>query len=538
MRNFILKYIGMRKCKVSIFFVISFLTTLFSIIMPYYNGLFIDAILEKPLLENVIYFAIVIGVLSIVAILINYIYGIVVIKIKLEMFGYLYLDIMQHLQKIPLLILNKYNPSYLNRRINDDITAVWEFFFSYFISFVIKCLGVFLLIFLIFTINTKILLCVVCIIFLYVVVYAGFKKELYICNMDNIEKSAQFYKISNEQLELITEIKALSLENESRNRIIKYFNELKNSVIKNGRVNLLFQASDSMITTTLNIIILILGGYELINNNLSLGEFVVLNAYFKMLFQNTKFFFGVFKEYEKAKSSYHRIKELLDIQVEQFDKLCIQKVETIDLKVNSFSYYDRKILEKMYINLRKDKIYLMKGKNGSGKSTVINILIGLLMEGMKGDVYYNNNSLTELDVTYLRKNNISLMLQKQKTIDGTIMEVVEFMSKMSYERFMNILKEKELYNLFWTESMKENQKFKNLSGGEKQRILLLCAIVDCKEIVILDEPSICLDKMGINNLAKFLEKIKTNHIILVTSHDMEEQLKELDVEIIDLENYV
>lgn len=160
MRNFILKYIGMRKCKVSIFFVISFLTTLFSIIMPYYNGLFIDAILEKPLLENVIYFAIVIGVLSIVAILINYIYGIVVIKIKLEMFGYLYLDIMQHLQKIPLLILNKYNPSYLNRRINDDITAVWEFFFSYFISFVIKCLGVFLLIFLIFTINTKILLCI------------------------------------------------------------------------------------------------------------------------------------------------------------------------------------------------------------------------------------------------------------------------------------------------------------------------------------------------------------------------------------------
>lgn len=110
------------------FFVISFLTTLFSIIMPYYNGLFIDAILEKPLLENVIYFAIVIGVLSIVAILINYIYGIVVIKIKLEMFVYLYLDIMQHLQKIPLLILNKYNPSYLNRRINDDITAVWEFF--------------------------------------------------------------------------------------------------------------------------------------------------------------------------------------------------------------------------------------------------------------------------------------------------------------------------------------------------------------------------------------------------------------------------
>lgn len=538
MRKFILKYIGMRKCKVSIFFVVSFLTTLFSIIMPYYNGLFIDAILEKPLLQNVIYFAIVIGVLSIIAILINYIYGSVVVKIKLEMFSYLYLDIMEHLQKIPLLILNKYNPAYLNRRINDDITSIWEFFFSYFISFVIKCLGVCLLMFLIFTIDTKILLCVICIIFLYVVVYIGFKKELYICNMDNIEKSAQFYKVSNEQLELITEIKALSLENQSRNRIIEYFNKLRNSVIKNGRVNLLFQASDSMITTTLNIIILILGGYELINDNLSLGEFVVLNAYFKMLFQNTKFFFGVFKEYEKARSSYRRIKELFDIPGERFNKLCIQRVDTIDLKVKSFSYYDRKIFGKLYINLRKDKIYLLKGRNGSGKSTVINIIIGLLMEGVEGDVYYNNKSLSELDVTYLRKKSISLMLQKQKTIDGTILEVIEFMSKIPYERFVDMLKEKGLYNLFWTESMKANQKFKNLSGGEKQRILLLCALVDCKEIIILDEPSICLDKMGINDLVKFLEKIRTDHIILITSHDMEEQLKGLDIEIIDMENYL
>lgn len=156
MFKYMIGYIKAKLKILSFFAIVAFLTTGLSIVLPYYNGRFIDSISYKPNKATVVNYAIFIAILLISSIFINYLYGILNTKIKLDLSYNMYSDIISHIQKIPYIVYKKYNPTYLNQRINTDIARLWSFFLVYFINIFIQALSLIILIILIFELNVYI----------------------------------------------------------------------------------------------------------------------------------------------------------------------------------------------------------------------------------------------------------------------------------------------------------------------------------------------------------------------------------------------
>ena len=126
------------------------------------------------------------------------------------------------------------------------------------------------------------------------------------------------------------------------------------------------------------------------------------------------------KEYQDVKSSIDRINEIFSIPLENNGTVCLEKIKEIDIKNfcirNLFCFN-----EKLEVN----NMYVVTGENGIGKTTFLKGMLGLFNE-YTGNVYYSDENLGKIDKFYLRKNNISVMLQNEKV---PYMNVEEYLCK-------------------------------------------------------------------------------------------------------------
>lgn len=170
-------------------------------------------------------------------------------------------------------------------------------------------------------------------------------------------------------------------------------------------------------------------------------------------------------------------------------------------------------------------IYCLCGNNGSGKTTFINILLGVLNENVEGKILYNDLSLSDLDMYELRLKSISVVQQtpifSNDTVFNILSESAGIDSPDSLIRFIQIQGLTEFY-------MNDNFDIRNLltkkapdlSGGEKQKVAFLKAILKNPSILILDEPSSAMDIDSVEHQKNFLMKIKKDMIIILVTHDV------------------
>ena len=205
-----------------------------------------------------------------------------------------------------------------------------------------------------------------------------------------------------------------------------------------------------------------------------------------------------------------------------------------------YSFENKAILNKINIQIKQKEILGIVGPNGSGKTTVFNILCGLIKPN-KGNIFIDGININNLSITQKSK---LIALAPQNTIFPEDISVFE-LTVMGRNPYMNLLS--------W-ESLDDNElavqyinrvgilqlaskKLKHISGGERQ--LALIAMVLCQEtpIILLDEPTSNLD---IKNQLHIMDNINairesSNKTILINLHDLNLAAKYCD-KIIFLKN--
>lgn len=166
----------------------------------------------------------------------------------------------------------------------------------------------------------------------------------------------------------------------------------------------------------------------------------------------------------------------------------------------SFKYIDKIILNKVNFTINEtDKIGLV-GINGTGKSTLLKLLVGEL-EPTEGIIYRKNN----IKIAYLPQNT--------KFIEtNTVLQEIERLTKTKEEEAFNM---KSILNKLGLEE--HNKLISTLSGGEKKRLSLACTLIAPSDLILLDEPTNHLDIWMISWLEKFL--VKFNKAVLLVTHD-------------------
>jgi ABC-type multidrug transport system fused ATPase/permease subunit len=215
-------------------------------------------------------------------------------------------------------------------------------------------------------------------------------------------------------------------------------------------------------------------------------------------------------------------------------KMIYTNNENIDLIIKNlnFSYNNNIIFDNFNLKLKLEQSYALVGKIGSGKSTLLKILFGI-NSFTEGDIYLKNKVLNDKEYREWRKN-FFYFRQDSTIFERSIIENIFYPKKMYNEKDITLLKQVGIYdeikNLM---EEKKNETKINLSGGQKQIVLLTRILFNPKQIILLDEPTASLDsktKIFTFNIIKYLKSIKST--LIIATHDIE--LINIVDEVIDL----
>ena len=196
----------------------------------------------------------------------------------------------------------------------------------------------------------------------------------------------------------------------------------------------------------------------------------------------------------------------------------------VDIKklTKTFSDGSRKLHVLKDINLQIDEgsIITIKGPSGSGKSTLLSI-IGTLDNADSGELLINGMSIKDnTNIDKLRNKSIGFVFQFHNLISELTLEENVSLPKMIAKEQLD---KKELIELFEYFDLKDRMNsFPNdLSGGEKQRVAVMRAIINNPSIIIADEPTGNLDKENALKMMSLFQKLNTEKklTIIVATHD-------------------
>ncbi len=187
-----------------------------------------------------------------------------------------------------------------------------------------------------------------------------------------------------------------------------------------------------------------------------------------------------------------------------------KEINKISLKKISLSFNKRQILDDVSFNIREGEICGLLGPNGVGKSTIFNIIVGLVKPNY-GDIYINQKNVTEIPI-YKRAIDFGLSIVPQTggvfsnlTCLENLQAISEIVLSNKDERSFRIEK---MISKFELDSVK-NTKAKYLSGGQRKKVSIAMSLMSNPKIILMDEPFQGLDIMSTRDLQETIVNLQT-----------------------------
>lgn len=275
------------------------------------------------------------------------------------------------------------------------------------------------------------------------------------------------------------------------------------------------------------IMILIYLGYGTIFGKMPLGEFIVLYTGIQQMIQQIKAAIASIPELYSNALDLEKYFEFMNMETDK-GEVRVEKINQIRFENVSFSYgMDKEALHQINITFggNNRKIALV-GKNGSGKSSIIKLLMGFYSD-YKGAIYINNVELEKIFKASYREQ-ISVLYQDFRLFSMNVNQNVSMKFEPLEETVDELLKKVDVYekikNLPSQNETVLSKEFDNngiyLSGGEQQKIGLARSLFKESDVLVLDEPFSSLDQFSTRKIMKEIEKTYQDRIVILITHDL------------------
>jgi ATP-binding cassette subfamily B protein len=269
---------------------------------------------------------------------------------------------------------------------------------------------------------------------------------------------------------------------------------------------------------------LLIGGFMALDGEINVAMYSVLLFITQRLLWPLTELGDTFDLYQRAMASFKRINALKntqpDIQNGSIEAGSIEKF--ISLEDVNFSYVDNfPVLNDVSINIKKGSTTAIVGSTGSGKSTLIKLLLRLY-DVKAGKIKFDDKDIRDLNIHSLRKT-IGLVSQDIFLFEGTVFENIAYgnleasnddiwkAAKLSEsDEFINLLPNKE--------NTIVGERGQKLSGGQRQRISIARAILKNPEILILDEATSAVDNETEAAIQRSLDTLKEGRTVIAIAH--------------------
>lgn len=301
--------------------------------------------------------------------------------------------------------------------------------------------------------------------------------------------------------------------------------QYKCSINKKDFYLLLYSSVNIIVQVATSIIIWGVGGYFVLAGKMSVGSILAFMGFQSVIMRPILEMSSFYGDYNIAKASMKDFYVLLDErEIELENKHLLERIDKVEVLNVSFGYEStKKIFEEYTISFHTGKSYLIFGESGQGKTTLLNLITGIL-QPCSGSIYINGVDIKDINM-HSYWENIGYAFQNPHFFEDTILNNIsmsEYANKEEIKKLalsLDILDEIENMEDKWNTIVKTEPR--NLSGGQIQRLDLLRNILKKGSLLIFDEPTSSLDEARRIRFYSILERIKKDRIVIIVSHDKE-----------------
>ena len=438
-----------------------------------------------------------------------------------------YDNFISHIFKLPFNIISSRTTGEIMTRIN-ELSSVKDLFSEIFISCFLDLfitMGAFCIL---CFINAKLTFVLCLSMIIYIIYSLIINPYLYQRIRKNIEYQTEFNSDLIESINMMSTIKNLDKVEHSLNHIEEKISELiyDNYDLTNN-FNFLSNIRNSFVEVS-TFVVNIIGVYLIINNKLTIIDLITFNTIMSYFYEPIKRIVNLFPKFNFFRAAFGKLVDFLNIEKEQVGNIEQFYNDDIIIKNICFSYNNYKlILDNYSLVIKKGEKVMIRGKSGLGKST----LCKLLNRSLKldsGAIYIGSKNIEDYSLKTIR-NNIVYVGQKEFLYTDTIKNNILFYND-NLKQFDKVCK------MCLIDNIVQNRLFRydfgvcndssNISGGEKQRIILARALMNDFEILILDE---ALSETDYDTEKIIIQNIINNYpnkTIIYVSHKKQDSLFE------------
>ena len=195
----------------------------------------------------------------------------------------------------------------------------------------------------------------------------------------------------------------------------------------------------------------------------------------------------------------------------------------------SKSFNGRVILRKIDMHLNKGEMLGLLGSNGAGKSTFMNIILGLLKSDF-GDIFLDNTKLTTLAIHERAKLGLAFLPQQSSIFRGlTVFENLLAIAQIAKKKTALQREIVEKLMIEFSITHLRDVKATALSGGEVRRVEIARCLINNPSVLLLDEPFAGVDLLALQDIKNLLLKLQNRGCaVLVTDHNASQLLSIVD----------
>lgn len=272
---------------------------------------------------------------------------------------------------------------------------------------------------------------------------------------------------------------------------------------------------------------LLYGSNLVLKNEISIGDLIAFNGYLAILEAPVTWIPWLLGRAKKFKVSFDRLDKMFKLpeeEIEDFEKNNNDKLEgNIEIKNLTYNYpgYIETVLENININIKKGESLGIIGVIGSGKTTLMNLLLKLY-DVERGKIFIDGKDINDIKVKTIR-DNICYITQDNFLFSATLKENINlFKDEYKDEDIEESTKQAMIYDEI--SSMEEGintvigEKGIDLSGGQKQRIVISRAFLNNSNIIIFDDTFSALDNRTEQHVLNNIKELTKNKTCIIVSN--------------------
>ena len=491
------------------------------VVSPYLSGLYIDELIAGISFHSFVAFILIIAAANFLKIALRYLQSLVSTNLGQRMVHQINNILFQKIFTSNYAYYCNIDCAYYIDQINRDSNAVVNFLISNIFNFFLQAATIIASAVIVFQADK--LLCVIILLLIpfYICTFLLNKNKMHTAKAALKQRLNQYASNCAEQINKLSYIKRNTLYHEMSERLTRSFNHLLSASLHSVSVDYLFTNLNQVVIILAYLCIIGIGGYKVTTGALSIGLFSVINTYFNMMISSVSYYVGIAGSYQDTKISFQRIQKILQTPDEDKGDLLPESIHQVEVKDFSLQYGSHVILNHCNVIFRAGCIYGLRGPNGTGKTTLLNALVGLFSGEISGHIYYDGISINQLDMPALRRKKISYIEQTPVLLNMSVRDYLHFGIEQNQTVSENQKQLLKVWDIDYLLDKEMNENGSNFSGGEKQKLALVRALSKESSLILLDEPTSALDKPSVAKLIDLLQSIKSNTIIIVVSHDLD-----------------